>query len=94
MAGDPSISCRIMGEDKGENRSEWSAKREVSIKLSVAPESIRAFRSCGTRVGIEIGRTREREEAVHEADKWAESWRRDRSRSHEDILEPIKLFPE
>ena len=88
------MSCRSIGESREVNNSEWSENRDVSIKLSEAPESIRAFRECGTSVGMETGMTRDRENAVQEADRWAESWRRDRFRSHEDLVEPIKLFPE
>jgi hypothetical protein len=39
------MSCKRIGASREVNRSEWSEKRDVSIKLSDAPESIRAFRS-------------------------------------------------
>lgn len=88
------MSCRRIGESRRRNISGWVENRELSRKLSDAPESIRAFRECGPSPGMEIGRTRDREKEVQEADKWAELWRRDRSRSHKDSLGPIKLFPE
>ena len=62
------MSCKRIGASRGVNKSEWSAKRDLSIKLSEAPESTRALRSCGTRFGIKIGMTRDREKAVQEAE--------------------------
>ncbi len=88
------MNCRRIGESRRQNISGWMENRELSRKLSDAPELIRAFMECGPSLGMEIGGTRDRENKVQEADKWAELWRRDRSQSHKDSLGPIRLFPE
>ncbi len=65
---DPSMSCKRIRASRGVNNSEWSAKRDLSIKLSEAPESTRALRSCGTRSGIKIVMTRDQEKAEQDAE--------------------------
>ncbi len=88
------MSCRRIGEARRQNISGWAENTELSRKLSDTLESIGAFMEYGPSTGMEIGRTRDRENEVQEADKWAELWRRDQSRSHKDSLGPIRLFPE
>ncbi len=62
------MSCKGIGASKGVNNSKWLAKRDLSMKLSEAPESTRALRSCGTRVRIKIGKVRDQEKAVQDAE--------------------------
>lgn len=63
------MSCRRIGESRRRNNSGWLENRELSRKLSDAPESIRAFMQCGPSPEMEIGRTSDQENKVQEADK-------------------------